>query len=254
MQNKWTDSELQQAFYLYCVLPFGKLHSKTAQIIALAQRIGRTPSAVAMKLVNFASLDTAITGTGRKGLSGASANDKKIWAQFHANWEALIEKCAELDNLTQQPIFSLDIDSEQNLPTTKLGTDVRRETKVRIGQQFFRQSVLSNYKNMCCITGLDIPKLLVASHIKPWSIDAKNRLNPRNGLCLSNLHDKAFDLGLISLDDNYSVIVSSSIRDSLNPFVGESLSKFEGYQIHLPDKFAPDPTLIRHHRETIFKH
>ena len=253
MQNKWTDEQLQQAFYLYCVLPFGKLHSKTPSIIALAQRIGRTPSAVAMKLVNFASLDPAITGTGRKGLSGASAGDKKVWAQFHDDWAGLVEKCTALDLALNDPMLALDNDIEFNTPSTKIGLDILRETKVRIGQQFFRQSILANYKNKCCITGLDLPTLLVASHIKPWSQDFANRLNPSNGLCLSNLHDKAFDQGFISLDKNYCIMVSARIKQSENPFMLEAIANFEGKQITFPEKFAPNALFIQHHRESVFK-
>jgi len=65
--DRWTREQLKLAFHLYCQLPFGKLHSRNAEIVELAQLIGRTPGAVAMKLVNFASLDPAITSTGRAG-------------------------------------------------------------------------------------------------------------------------------------------------------------------------------------------
>jgi hypothetical protein len=62
--KKWTPEQLKLAFFLYCQLPFGKLHSRNPEIVKLARIIGRTPSAVAMKLVNFASLDPAIINTG----------------------------------------------------------------------------------------------------------------------------------------------------------------------------------------------
>lgn len=61
--DRWTRAQLKLAFYWYCQLEFGKLHSRNRDIIELAQLIGRTPGAVAMKLVNFASLDPAITST-----------------------------------------------------------------------------------------------------------------------------------------------------------------------------------------------
>ena len=75
---RWTTEQLKLAFHLYCQLPFGKLHSRNAEVINLGQLLGRTPSAVAMKLVNFASLDPAITGTGRTGLPGASRLDREV--------------------------------------------------------------------------------------------------------------------------------------------------------------------------------
>jgi putative restriction endonuclease len=57
----------------------------------------------------------------------------------------------------------------------------------------------------CCISGINVPRLLVASHIKPWSEFPEERLDPRNGLCLSSIHDAAFDAGLITLDKKLSV-------------------------------------------------
>jgi putative restriction endonuclease len=185
MQNRWTNEQLRQTFYLYCTLPFGQLHSKTPAIVHLAARLGRTPSAVAMKLVNFASLDPVIAKSGRKGLSGASANDKKIWAQCHADWTGVAEQYEVTDDASTL---------ETNLPFNA-GADVMRTTKARIGQQFFRTSVLANCANRCCISGLNIPALLVASHISPWAVDSHNRLNPSNGLCLSSLHDAALTKG-----------------------------------------------------------
>ena len=91
--NRWTKEQLKLAFHLYCQLPFGKLHSRNPEIIKLAKLIGRTPGAVAMKLVNFASLDPAITSTGRTGLGNAGSLDKEVWAEFHADWEKLAVEC-----------------------------------------------------------------------------------------------------------------------------------------------------------------
>ena len=95
-KGNWTPEQLKLAFAYYCQTPFGKLHSKNPQVIELAKLIGRTPSALAMKLVNFASLDPSITDTGRKGLSGASALDREIWDEFHTDWESLAVECEQL--------------------------------------------------------------------------------------------------------------------------------------------------------------
>lgn len=103
--NRWTPEQLKLAFYLYCQLPFGKLHSRNSEIIELAQLIGRTPSAVAMKLVNFASLDPTITSTGRRGLGNASQADRSVWDAFHANWDGLVEQAASLRLSLSQKIM-----------------------------------------------------------------------------------------------------------------------------------------------------
>jgi len=69
--------------------------------------------------------------------------------------------------------------------------------------------IVSLYGGKCCITGLDVPKLLRASHIIRWADDKENRMNPENGLCLSGTYDLAFDQHLISFDEDYRMIVGS---------------------------------------------
>lgn len=65
------------------------------------------------------------------------------------------------------------------------------------------------------MTGISISELLIASHIKPWKVsnNEDEKTNPRNGLCLNALHDKAFDRGLITIDKNYKIIVSSKLKE-----------------------------------------
>ena len=87
-QNRWTREQLLIAFYLYCRMPFGKMHSRNPEIIRYANLIGRTPSALAMKLTNIASLDPAIINSGRSGLPGASAADRAMWDEMNADWDA----------------------------------------------------------------------------------------------------------------------------------------------------------------------
>ena len=80
-KGNWSSEQLNLAFHFYCQTPFGKLHSRNPQIIELAELIGRTPNALAMKLVNFASLDPSITSTGRAGAAAeASAVRLARWS------------------------------------------------------------------------------------------------------------------------------------------------------------------------------
>jgi putative restriction endonuclease len=85
--------------------------------------------------------------------------------------------------------------------------------RVRVNQSFFRRRIVSAYEFRCCVTGLAVPELLVASHIVPWAQDTANRLNPRNGLCLNALHDRAFDRGLMVVDDTMHVRFSPRLRE-----------------------------------------
>ncbi len=256
-KGNWTSEQLKLAFNFYCRTPFGKLHSRNPQIIQLAELIGRTPSALAMKLVNFASLDPSITNTGRKGLSGTSALDRKIWDEFHADWERLTVECEELRQfLLQEPgqMTSVpnEIDSEFAL------TDFTGETRLavvrqRVKQNFFRRAVLASYRDRCCISGVSDSRLLVASHIVAWSADKANRLNPSNGLCLSAIHDKAFDSHLFTLSNDWRVILSGRIKASKDTFLREVFWPIDGRQIEMPDRFAPDLTLIAKHRCTMLE-
>jgi predicted restriction endonuclease len=252
--TKWTDDQLKLAFYLYCQLPFGKLHSKNSQIIHLAKLINRTPSAVAMKLVNFASLDPAIKNTGRKGLGNASSADRNIWNMFHDNWEQLTEECASL--LKQYTADTTDIIGTKDIDNDYAdykGSTKMASVSIRIGQAFFRKTVLVNYQNCCCMSGVSLPQLLIASHIIPWAAAKENRLNPSNGLCLSAIHDKAFDKGLITVTPDHLILVSSRLKSD-NCEQIKLLTDLNGKKIKLPEKFVPNRDFLQWHNEHIFQH
>lgn len=250
--SRWTKEQLKLAFHLYCQLPFGKLHSKNSEIIKLAQLMGRTPSALAMKLSNFASLDPAITSSGRKGLEGASNLDREVWAEFHADWEKLAVESETLRRNLERTIAP-----EDEVDDLLTSADYSGETKQvlieqRIKQNFFRRAVLSSYRGRCCMSGLSDTRLLIASHIVPWSKDKANRLNPSNGLCLSAIHDRAFDQGLITLTDDFKIIVSEELKKRNEPFITEVLLPLNGITIEPPERFAPQIEFIAWHRNELF--
>ena len=204
-----------------------------------------------MKLGNFASLDPAITSTGRSGLDGASLKDKAIWSEFHANWEALaVEGKRALDVLSEGGSNPVVLELEQlNEPNENYeGMTKSALTAVRIKQSFFRKTILSSYQSRCCMSHVTEPMLLIASHIIPWGEDKLNRLNPRNGLCLSAFHDRAFDKGLITVTPDYRVQVSKRLRkQAKNRFVAEGILSLHGEKILLPDKFWPSQEFLSWH-------
>lgn len=153
-------------------------------------------------------------------------------------------------NLEEKPIeqtFDFDI---SKLP---VGRDKERLVKTRVNQDFFRSSVLGLYQFKCCITGLNIPELLVASHIKPWKDDFENRTNPQNGLCLNTLHDKAFDKGYITITTEYRVKTSKHLDDFNSKANEELFIKYENFPIDLPEKFLPKKEFLEYHYEEVFK-
>lgn len=134
----------------------------------------------------------------------------------------------------------------------KEGKDSVKETKVRLGQSYFRRMILANYGGKCCVTGLDIPQVLRASHIVAWAEDKRHRMNPENGLCLSATYDAAFDKHLISFDEEFRMIVSKEIKDYYtNDAAKEYFNKFEGRKIILPKRFMPNQKLLARHRELL---
>jgi len=247
-QSKWTRQQLLVAFYLYCQIPFGKLHSRNPEIIKFADLLGRTPSALAMKLVNIASLDPSITATGRKGLKGASIADKAMWNEMQENWE-------EFANASHGAVIQLGIapgpeilaEEVQGEVLDYAGGEKVVTARARVGQDFFRKSILTSYNYRCCISGLAVPQLLVASHIVPWRADSANRLNLRNGLCLSMLHDKAFDIGIITVSVDMKVRVSRKYLDQGgDTFFQQSIVSYHDAGISLPDRFIPDPGFLKY--------
>ncbi len=257
MESKgWTRQQLLIALRLYCETPFGKLHRQNPEIIYYAKLIGRTPSALAMKLSNIASLDPVITSSGRKGLAKASKADKDLWEEMNADWESLT---SEAQAVAEGLIAKIAGEEKTNGPqgfkkeTNYFGRDKPTITKTRLGQKFFRKSVLSSYQSQCCISGLTIPSLLVASHIVPWHIDEKNRLNPRNGLCLSVLHDRAFDTGIITITEEMTVRISCYFSSKSDTFFSTTFSGYEGQSISLPEKFLPSQEFLAYHRQHIFE-
>jgi predicted restriction endonuclease len=220
-----------------------------------------------MKLVNFASLDPVQQARGIKGLSAASKADRLIWEEFTANWEKMgIESEEHFQELFGSKFVEINhLPNKQKPKNSKLApieyptnriietTEIQVTTKIRIGQNFFRQMILSSYGNRCCITGNPIPTLLIASHIIPWHKQSEHRLNPQNGLCLARTHDVAFDRGLITFDENYKLVLSSYLQEFLPEETLESnFVNYAGKKLRLPEKFQPKPEFLRFHRETIF--
>ncbi|MCG8581761.1 MAG: HNH endonuclease [Bacteroidales bacterium] len=253
-RKKWTRNELIAAFNLYLQIPFGQIHQRNPKIISLAKLIDRTPGAVGLKLTNFASFDPILKARGIKGMTNSAKADREIFNEFYNNQEALIFESENI--LAQLENISIEDKYEDQLPEADLmiGKERLVYVKSRINQHFFRKMVLTNYDSRCAITGISIPSLLIASHIKPWSSDETNRLNPSNGICFSALYDKAFDKGLISVDDNYRILLSSSLkefatREYFNLHFGQILNQ----KIILPAKYLPKQEFLEWHRNNIFE-
>lgn len=261
--KSWTREELYLAMNLYCKIPFGSLHHTNLLIEAAAQKLGRTPSSVSMKLCNFASFDPRLKARGIRGLTAASRLDKEIWDEFNRNWNEAGTRSEEIFRklLGQELDWQNGIKIGRQIPKGRpilksppTVTEKESSIKVRIGQDFFRATVLSSYGSRCCISGNPVPELLIASHILPWSAHPEERLNPRNGLCLSCLHDAAFDRGLIGFDEERRLILSKYLEDYLSEkSIEQNFHAYQGQRMRFPEKFLPDQRFLQTHRKDIFR-
>ncbi|ANI89573.1 restriction endonuclease [Arachidicoccus ginsenosidimutans] len=250
--NNWTRDETIIAFNVYCKVPFKSSSKNNPTIIKYANILGRSPSALNMKIGNFGRLDPELKKQGITGLINGSKLEEDIWNEFNGNWEKLAFESevliAKFQNKKVEEIEEIDL--------TELPEGKERETiiKTRVNQSFFRSTILSSYNLKCCITGLSISDFLVASHIKPWAKDKENRINPHNGLCLNSIHDKAFDKGYITVTPEYKILVSKFFDSYSNEqVVSDFFKKYENQKINLPERFLPSKEFLDYHYQIIFK-
>lgn len=248
--ENWTREEHIITFNLYSQIPFGSIHMRNPKVIELAAVLGRSIGSVSYKLSNFARLDPTLQARGIRGLQHGAKGEEAVWEEFAHNAEQLAFESTRLlaEHLGQRVEEVAEIDVSDLPPP---GKEREALVRLRVNQGFFRQRVISAFKFRCCVTGLPIRALLVASHIVPWADDPAHRLNPRNGLCLNALHDRAFDRGLMFVDEGLRVRFSPRVRDEVAD-ADESadwLFGFNGRKLILPPKFSPDLTLLARHRE-----
>ena len=216
--------------------------------LKIANIIGRSPSAVNMKIGNFGSFDETLKKKGIVGLTNASKLDAQIWEEFNNHWDELAFESERL-------IKKFQGKKEMEFKNIPVGKEKIVTIRQRVNQNFFRKAVLASYGNTCCITGLNNSELLIASHIKPWADSNENeKTNPSNGLCLNALHDRAFDKGFITITPNYKMQVSSAITDIYNGDTVERFFKiYDGQKISIPEKFTPLKEFLVYHNDVIFQ-
>ena len=250
----WTHDEMILVLNLYLKLPFGKMDRRTPDVIHLANIIGRTSNAVALRLVNFASYDPQLQQRGISGMSHGGRKCGEYWNEFINDREKLLFESerilAQREGTTIEKKFEQEI---RDIPQGIVGETKVREVKTRVNQNIFRQIVLANYDGKCALTGIDLSELLVASHIIPWSENEKERLNPENGICLSSLYDKAFDKGLISFTNNQQVLFSFRLKENVGKdYYIRYFEPIRDAVLVTPRKYHINPQFLEWHRDCIF--
>ena len=240
ISDYWSRRELLAVFNLFLKLPFGKFDPDNQEIKSLSGLIGKSSSSIAMRLNNFAYIDTYNQQHGIIGLEEGAEQVRSIWNEFVDNQEDLIYESerilADYQHKTIEEVYpeigfqSLDLKGE-----TKI-----RTVKTRVNQNVFRKMVLKTYSNQCAISGINVPELLIAGHIVPWAEDEQERLNPENGICLSYLHDRAYEKGLICIDTDYKILISKRLKaQSSKEFYQQFFGRFEYKTIQVPKTYQP---------------
>lgn len=134
------------------------------------------------------------------------------------------------------------------------GNNMEFQTKVR--SQGFRKAIVTLYEHRCALCGIRMltPEghtIVEAAHIIPWSQSHDDR--PQNGMALCRLCHWSFDEGLMSVDKNYEVLVSSEVRQDSN-FSGH-METLTGRGIFKPtsSRYWPDKKRLEGHQKMIFR-
>jgi len=257
-RDLWTREEFMVVMNLYTKIPYGQFSATNSEVKKLAVLLNRKPGAVAYKLVHFSGLDPYHKSRGIKGLANPGKNAIKIYNEFQANWvEMIYESEILLANLQKGEIEDFHNETtvkiDKDILLGKFGEDKQALTKIRVNQSVFRKIIVNNYFRSCAICGLNIPDLLIASHILKWSENKDERLNPTNGICLCNIHDKAFENGYMGIDSSYKVSISSRLELIKDKETYIALFKrHENNSIHLPDKYFPNIDFLGSHFTNVF--
>ncbi len=246
----WTREDVIIAYALYCVIPFSKVNNSNQTIKDAAAIMERSPASLKMRICNLAALDPDFLATGRAGLASVANLDREVYAEFSSDWQRLSSTAEELLGL---PIFDI-AEPIYNGPDKR-----RRKTYAEISdkqaRRFFRKSVIAAYEGRCCISGMTIPQMLIASHIKPYAVSdiQTERANPANGLLLNAFYDRAFDQGLMTVLPDLTILISDQVKEVYtDERTREWLYAIEGTKIKRPARFAPNRDLLAYHNEYVF--
>lgn len=152
----------------------------------------------------------------------------------------------EVIALVESKISFFPVEKIEDFSSPLTGNEKEVLVKARINQGQYRQMLIRKYHCKCCLCGVTDDRMLIASHIKPWSrCDAYEKVAEYNGLLLCPNHDRLFDKGLISFKDSGEVIISETLSNNDRLF----LNIREGMRINIETEQLP---FVRFHRKEVF--
>ena len=259
-RDNWTEEQITVVLYEYCRRPFGQFSGTKPFIEELGHLLHRSPGAIVRKVGNLAHFDPQMKARGVEGLEHTAKMDKVVWNKYFGHWDQLAYDAELLIAKFKEKAFEESVEEsiEIDLSSLPKGEERRQEVIRRIHQDFFRKTVLSSYSYKCCITGLNNPALLQASHIVGWSKDEENRTNPQNGLCLNVLLHKAYDDNLLGISPDYEVFISERFfgehMKDVDKRTVDYIRSIDHRKLILPHRFYPDRDFLAMHYENYKKH
>ena len=258
----WSEDETILALQLYYLIEAGKVENRSKAIKDLARYLGRTSGSVEMKIGNLQYCDHKNT----KGLKNGGKKDGIIFDRFllcpdilDLKVKQIIDRNPESDYLIPSIAgpnpYRKHIDySKEAVKESYSVSEEMRLVKQRIDQDSFRNRLLANYDQRCCLSHVSTTQLLLASHIVPWSKDEKRRLDPRNGLLLNAYLDRAFDKGVITVNaSDFTVRIADKLKDEK---ALDYLNQYKGCTITLPrnESVWPEKENLQYHNDVLFNH
>lgn len=251
MVDKWTREETIVAFNAYCKIPFKNSSKNHPLIKKYAKIIGRSPSALNMKVGNLGRLDPKLKDKGIVGLSHGAKMEEEIWAEFYNNPNQL----AFESECIIAKYKGAKIEDTIEISDFPLGEERMSYIRQRVNQSFFHDIIMSSYDFKCCISGIRNAELLEACHIIDWSEDAANRCNPENGLCMNTLFHKAYDKFLIGINPDYTIVVSEEMLEKTDDKAFRKyLQGINKQRLTLPTRFFPNRDLLDIHYTKFLNH
>ena len=248
-RNSYTKEQEILIIDLYTRTPTARIRDSNPEIIALCDFFNdngyhSVVSGIRNKMENLKSVDPEYTADGRTGRNNIRQGFKELWL------EELRSGFSELDKHVEWAVSEI----VKHSPADAAGAmPVWRH---RSGQANYRDRVLAAFDNSCCISGIQTPDLIQACHIKPYRICERDgmeeqKTDVRNGLCMSVLHHKAFDSGLITIDEEHRLLISSEWEDLADD--DTFFRPYEGRRIRETSRTIIGEEYLEYHRENIFR-
>ncbi len=125
---------------------------------------------------------------------------------YDKNYDKVIEETQKIE----KEVELLNIDEESK----------KAIVNIRVNQGKFRDLLLKRYNNKCCLCAIKNQKFLIASHIKPWAkSEPKEKADINNGFLMCPNHDRLFDKGYITFDDDGTIIISNKLEKNDRVFL-----------------------------------